>query len=85
MLECSRRGTSVESDVAREKVTERELRRQMEGVWYDYRLAGSTSRRSACRIQRHQAVLRAQGSCEGHAGASSGAQLQGHMRAGRGS
>jgi tRNA-splicing ligase RtcB len=46
--------------VAREKVTERELRRQMEGVWYDYRLANRLRDEAPAAYTDIRAVLRAQ-------------------------
>jgi tRNA-splicing ligase RtcB len=46
--------------VAREKVTERELRRQMEGVWYDYRLANRLRDEAPAAYKDIRAVLRAQ-------------------------
>ena len=73
-------GRALSRTAARAKVTERELRRQMEGVWYDYRLVGEASRRSSRRLQGHQGrASRAGGSGEGDAGAASGAELQGGL------
>jgi tRNA-splicing ligase RtcB len=46
--------------VAREKVTERELRRQMEGIWYDYRLANRLRDEAPAAYKDIRAVLRAQ-------------------------
>jgi len=46
--------------VAREKVTERELRRQMEGIWYDYRLASRLRDEAPAAYKDIRAVLRAQ-------------------------
>lgn len=45
---------------ARGKVTERELRRQMEGVWYDYRIAGKLRDEAPSAYKDIRAVLRAQ-------------------------
>ena len=45
---------------ARAKVTERELRRQMEGVWYDYRLANRLRDEAPAAYKDIRAVLRAQ-------------------------
>jgi tRNA-splicing ligase RtcB (3'-phosphate/5'-hydroxy nucleic acid ligase) len=46
--------------VAREKVTERELRRQMEGIWYDYRLADRLRDEAPAAYKDIRTVLRAQ-------------------------
>ena len=46
--------------MARENVTERELRRQMEGVWYDYRLANRLRDEAPAAYKDIRAVLRAQ-------------------------
>lgn len=53
-------GRALSRTVAREKVTERELRRQMEGVWYDYRLANRLRDEAPCAYKDIRAVLRAQ-------------------------
>lgn len=45
---------------ARGKVTERELRRQMEGVWYDYPIAGKLRDEAPSAYKDIRAVLRAQ-------------------------
>ena len=45
---------------SRAKVTERELRRQMEGVWYDYRLANRLRDEAPAAYKDIRAVLRAQ-------------------------
>jgi tRNA-splicing ligase RtcB (3'-phosphate/5'-hydroxy nucleic acid ligase) len=45
---------------ARAKVTERDLRRQMEGVWYDSRLAGHLRDEAPSAYKDIRAVLRAQ-------------------------
>ena len=53
-------GRALSRTVAREKVTERELRRQMEGVWYDYRLANRLRDEAPAAYKDIRAVLRAQ-------------------------
>jgi tRNA-splicing ligase RtcB len=53
-------GRALSRTVAREKVTERELRRQMEGVWYDYRLANRLCDEAPAAYKDIRAVLRAQ-------------------------
>ena len=45
---------------ARAKVTERELRRQMDGVWYDYRLSDRLRDEAPAAYKDIKAVLRAQ-------------------------
>jgi tRNA-splicing ligase RtcB len=45
---------------ARAKVTERELRRQMAGVWYDYRLTEKLRDEAPAAYKDIKAVLRAQ-------------------------
>jgi tRNA-splicing ligase RtcB len=45
---------------ARSKVTEREFRRQMEGVWYDARLVGKLRDEAPAAYKDIRAVLRAQ-------------------------
>jgi RNA-splicing ligase RtcB len=53
-------GRALSRTVAREKVTERELRRQMEGIWYDYRLANRLRDEAPAAYKDIHAVLRAQ-------------------------
>ena len=53
-------GRALSRTAAREKVTERELRRQMEGVWYDYRLANRLRDEAPAAYKDIRAVLRAQ-------------------------
>jgi tRNA-splicing ligase RtcB (3'-phosphate/5'-hydroxy nucleic acid ligase) len=53
-------GRALSRTVAREKVTERELRRQMEGIWYDYRLANRLRDEAPAAYKDIRAVLRAQ-------------------------
>lgn len=53
-------GRALSRTVAREKVSERELRRQMEGVWYDYRLANRLRDEAPAAYKDIRAVLRAQ-------------------------
>jgi len=53
-------GRALSRTVAREKVTERELRRQMEGVWYDYRIANRLRDEAPAAYKDIRAVLRAQ-------------------------
>ena len=53
-------GRALSRTVAREKVTEREFRRQMEGIWYDYRLASRLRDEAPAAYKDIRAVLRAQ-------------------------
>ncbi|MCC7180516.1 MAG: RtcB family protein [Acidobacteria bacterium] len=53
-------GRALSRTAAREKVTERALRRQMEGVWYDYRLANRLRDEAPAAYKDIRAVLRAQ-------------------------
>ena len=53
-------GRALSRTAARGKVTERELRRQMEGVWYDTRLAGRLRDEAPAAYKDIRAVLRAQ-------------------------
>ena len=53
-------GRALSRTAAREKVTERELRRQMEGVWYDYRIANRLRDEAPAAYKDIRAVLRAQ-------------------------
>jgi tRNA-splicing ligase RtcB len=53
-------GRALSRSAAREKVTERELRRQMAGIWYDFRLAGSLRDEAPSAYKDIRAVLRAQ-------------------------
>lgn len=53
-------GRALSRTVAREQVSERELRRQMEGVWYDYRLADRLRDEAPAAYKDIRAVLRAQ-------------------------
>jgi len=53
-------GRALSRAAARGKVTERELRRQMEGVWYDYRLADQLRDEAPSAYKDIRAVLRAQ-------------------------
>ena len=53
-------GRALSRTVARDKVTERELRRQMEGIWYDYRLADRLRDEAPAAYKDIRAVLRAQ-------------------------
>ena len=53
-------GRALSRTAAREKVTEREFRRQMEGVWYDYRLANRLRDEAPAAYKDIRAVLRAQ-------------------------
>ena len=45
---------------ARAQVTERELRRQMDGIWYDSRIAGKLRDEAPSAYKDIRAVLRAQ-------------------------
>lgn len=53
-------GRALSRTVARTKVTERELRRQMAGVWYDVRLAEKLRDEAPSAYKDIRAVLRAQ-------------------------
>jgi tRNA-splicing ligase RtcB len=53
-------GRALSRTAARTKVTERELRRQMEGVWYDYRLANRLRDEAPAAYKDIRVVLRAQ-------------------------
>jgi tRNA-splicing ligase RtcB len=53
-------GRAMSRTEARTKVTERDLRRQMEGVWYDCRLAGRLRDEAPTAYKDIRAVLRAQ-------------------------
>jgi tRNA-splicing ligase RtcB len=53
-------GRALSRTAARARVTERELRRQMEGVWYDYRLAATLRDEAPSAYKDIRAVLRAQ-------------------------
>ncbi len=53
-------GRALSRTAARGKVTERELRRQMEGVWYDFRLTGRLLDEAPSAYKDIRAVLKAQ-------------------------
>lgn len=53
-------GRALSRSAARGKVTERELRRQMQGVWYDFRLSGKLRDEAPSAYKDIRAVLRAQ-------------------------
>ena len=53
-------GRAFSRTAARAKVTERDLRRQMEGIWYDYRLADKLRDEAPSAYKDVRAVLRAQ-------------------------
>ena len=53
-------GRALSRTAARAKVTERELARQMEGVWYDFRLAPQLRDEAPSAYKDIRAVLRAQ-------------------------
>jgi tRNA-splicing ligase RtcB (3'-phosphate/5'-hydroxy nucleic acid ligase) len=53
-------GRALSRTAARGKVTERELRRQMEGIWYDYRMAEKLRDEAPSAYKDIRAVLRAQ-------------------------
>jgi tRNA-splicing ligase RtcB len=53
-------GRALSRTAARAKVTERELRRQMEGVWYDSRLTGRLRDEAPSAYKDIRVVLRAQ-------------------------
>jgi|KBSMisStandDraft_5_1062788.scaffolds.fasta_scaffold33204_3 tRNA-splicing ligase RtcB len=53
-------GRALSRTAARAKVTERELRHQMEGIWYDYRLSDKLRDEAPSAYKDIRAVLRAQ-------------------------
>jgi tRNA-splicing ligase RtcB len=53
-------GRALSRTAARARVTERELRRQMDGVWYDYRLSEKLRDEAPAAYKDIRAVLRAQ-------------------------
>src|SRR6185369_7798885 len=53
-------GRALSRTAARGKVSERELGRQMAGVWYDFRLAGKLRDEAPSAYKDIRAVLRAQ-------------------------
>jgi len=53
-------GRALSRIAARTNVTERELRRQMDGVWYDYRLSDRLRDEAPAAYKDIKAVLRAQ-------------------------
>ena len=53
-------GRALSRGAARSKFSERELRRQMEGVWYDYRLTGKLRDEAPAAYKDIRAVLKAQ-------------------------
>ncbi len=53
-------GRALSRGAARGKVTEREFRKQMEGIWYDSRLAGELRDEAPSAYKDIRAVLRAQ-------------------------
>jgi tRNA-splicing ligase RtcB (3'-phosphate/5'-hydroxy nucleic acid ligase) len=53
-------GRALSRTAARAKVTERDLRRQMDGVWYDYRLSARLRDEAPSAYKDIKAVLRAQ-------------------------
>jgi tRNA-splicing ligase RtcB (3'-phosphate/5'-hydroxy nucleic acid ligase) len=53
-------GRALSRTAARAKVTEREFRRQMEGVWYDFRLSEKLRDEAPAAYKDIKAVLRAQ-------------------------
>lgn len=53
-------GRALSRTAARSKVSEREFRRQMEGIWYDYRLADKLRDEAPSAYKDIRAVLRAQ-------------------------
>ena len=52
--------SALSRTAARAKVTERDLRRQMEGIWYDYRMADKLRDEAPSAYKDVRAVLRAQ-------------------------
>jgi tRNA-splicing ligase RtcB len=53
-------GRALSRTAARSKVSERDLRRQMEGIWYDYRLSDKLRDEAPTAYKDIRAVLRAQ-------------------------
>ena len=53
-------GRALSRTAARAKVTDREFRRQMEGVWYDFRLSDKLRDEAPAAYKDIKAVLRAQ-------------------------
>jgi tRNA-splicing ligase RtcB (3'-phosphate/5'-hydroxy nucleic acid ligase) len=53
-------GRALSRNAARAKVTDREFRRQMEGVWYDYRISDKLRDEAPAAYKDIKAVLRAQ-------------------------
>src|SRR5438093_6772282 len=53
-------GRALSRTAARAKVSDRDLRRQMEGVWYDYRLSDKLRDEAPSAYKDIRAVLRAQ-------------------------
>ena len=53
-------GRALSRTVARAQVTERELRRQMDGIWFDSRIAGKLRDEAPSAYKDIRAVLRAQ-------------------------
>ena len=53
-------GRALSRSAARGKISERELRRQMEGIWYDYRLTNQLRDEAPSAYKDIRAVLRAQ-------------------------
>ena len=53
-------GRALSRSAARARFTEREFQRQMEGVWYDYRLAGKLRDEAPAAYKDIRAVLKAQ-------------------------
>jgi tRNA-splicing ligase RtcB (3'-phosphate/5'-hydroxy nucleic acid ligase) len=60
VLERSRSRSCPEPEAARRKVTEAEFRRQMLGVWFDYRLSDKLRDEAPAAYKDIRAVLRAQ-------------------------
>jgi tRNA-splicing ligase RtcB len=54
------RARALSRTAARAKVAERDLRRQMEGVWYDYRLGEKLRDEAPSAYKDIRSVLRAQ-------------------------
>jgi tRNA-splicing ligase RtcB len=53
-------GRALSREAARRSLSERDLRRQMQGVWYDYRMASHLREESPAAYKDIHAVLRAQ-------------------------
>ena len=60
LFQCPRGGRALSRTEARSRISEREFRRQMEGVWYDSRNSGKLRDEAPSAYKDIRAVLRAQ-------------------------